>query len=182
MFYALTFYEDDYTYVYDILEQKWHRRSSKAEKTNIQHYWRLLFATLHDSKIMFGTEDGKLVYLDPNKYEEYDGRPMVRIRRSGMMMNNFSDYIVNSVRLIANLGDFDNANLNPKIMMRYSESGGNFSNQEIGTLGNQGRYDWVIEWWKLGLHNICSLEFSCSDPVNFAILGAKISYSLIDRF
>jgi hypothetical protein len=182
MFYALTFYEDDYTYVYDILEQKWHRRSSKAEKTNIQHYWRLLFATLHDSKIMFGTEDGKLVYLDPNKYEEYDGRPMVRIRRSGMMMNNYQDYIVNSVRLIANLGDFDNANLNPKIMMRYAESGGNFSNQEIGMLGNQGRYDWVLEWWRLGLHNICCLEFSCSDPVNFAILGAKISYDLIDRF
>lgn len=182
MFYAITFYDDDYTYVFDILEEKWHRRSSKAEKTNMQHYWRLLFATLHEGKIMFGTEDGKLVYLNPNKYDEYDGRPMVRIRRGGMMMNNYQDYVIDGVRLIANVGDFDDANLVPKIMMRYSESGGNFSNQEIGYLGNQGRYDWVLEWWTLGLHNICCIEFSCSDPVNFAILGAKISYSLIDQF
>ena len=182
MFYAITFYNDDYTWVYDILEQQWHRRSSKAEKTNAQHYWRLLFATLHDSKIMFGTEDGKIVYLDPNKYEEYDGRPMVRIRRGGMMMNNYQDYVVDSIRLICNTGDFEDANLVPKIMMRYSESGGNFSNQEIALMGNQGRYDWVAEWFTLGLHNVCCVEFSCSDPVNFAILGAKIKYSIIDAF
>jgi hypothetical protein len=131
---------------------------------------------------MFGTEDGKLVYLDPNKYEEYDGRPMVRIRRSGMMMNNYNPFIIDSVKLICNTGDFDDANLNPKIMMRYSEDGGNFSNQEIGLLGYQGRYSWDVTWWKLGIHEICCLEISCSDPVNFAILGAKISYALIDRF
>lgn len=75
MFYALSFINDDMTLVYDVSQQMWHRRSSKDEHSNEHHYWRLGFATLHQGKLMFGTKDGKLVYLNPNKYDEYDGRP-----------------------------------------------------------------------------------------------------------
>jgi len=182
MFYALTFIEDDTTYVFDILEQKWHRRSSKAEKTNTHHYWRLMFAQLHDNKLIFGTEDGKLVYLDSNKFDEYDGRPMIRVRRSGMLMNNHNDFCVDALRLFCNTGDFNDINIVPRIMMRYSESGGAWSNQEIGLMGAEGRYDYEVEWFTLGMHNCMCIEFSCSDPVNFCILNAKIQYAVIDKF
>lgn len=186
LFYALTFNDDDYTLVYDLTEGLWHRRSSRDEQTNQLHCWRLGFAQLHESKLMFGTNDGHLVYLDYNKYEEYDGRPMLRIRRSGMLMNNYQHFIVDRLKLVCNTGDFVNQELlqkdySPQIMMRYSDSGGDWSNQEIGLLGEQGEYQTDVEWFKLGVHKIMCIEFSISDNVNFCILGGQIKYSLIDR-
>lgn len=182
MFYAITFVEDDYTLVYDILEQQWHRRSSKDKYTNAHHAWRPMFATLHNGKLLFGTNDGKLIYLDPNKFDEYDGRPMIRMRRSGMLMNNYQQFFVDGIKLICNKGDFVDVDLTPQIMMRYSDQGGDWSNQIIGWLGKQGRYDWEVEWMNLGLHEVMCVEVSVSDPVSFNILGGKIQYSLCDSF
>lgn len=186
LFYALTFNDDDYTLVYDLTENLWHRRSSRDRVTNQLHCWRLGFAQLHDSKLMFGTNDGHLVYLDYDKFEEYDGRPMLRIRRSGMLMNNYQHFVVDSIKLICNTGDFVNQSLlqegyAPQIMMRYSDKGGDWSNQEIGLLGEQGQYQTNVEWFKLGVHTILCVEISMSDNVNFTIVGGKIKYSIIDR-
>ena len=182
LFYAITFINGDYTLVYDILEGIWHRRSSKDKYTNAHHYWRLFFATLHNSKLMFGTSDGKLVYLDSSKFTEYDGRTMIRIRRSGAMMNNYQDFFVDGLKLICNSGDFNSANLTPKVMIRYADNGGEWSNQEMGLLGKQGQYDYEVEWFNLGLHNVLTIEFSCSDPINFCMLNAKVNYTLCDSF
>lgn len=182
LFYAISFINGDYTLVYDILEGTWHRRSSKDKYTNAQHYWRLSSATLHDSKLIFGTSDGKLVYLNQNKFDEYDGRPMIRTRRSGAMMDNYQDFFCDGLKLICNTGDFNNSTLTPKIMMRYCDNGGEWSNQEMGSLGPQGHYNYEVEWWNLGLHNVMNIEFSCSDPVNFCIMNGKINYVLCDSF
>ena len=118
--------------------------------------------------------------------EEYDGRPMLRIRRSGMLMNNYQYFIVDSIKLICNTGDFVNQellqkNYSPQIMMRYSDCGGDWSNQEIGLLGEQGEYQTDVEWFKMGVHKILCVEVSVSDNVNFTIIGGRIKYSLIDR-
>lgn len=182
IFYAITFINDDYTLVYDIMENQWHRRSSKDANTNAFHCWRPMFAILHDSKIFFGTNDGSIVIMNNNKFTEYDGRTMIRMRRSGALMNNYQDFIVDGLKLICNTGDFNDANLLPQVMMRYSDNGSYWSNQEIGLLGRQGEYGTECEWFNLGLHNIMTVEVSCSDPVKFSIVGGKIQYSLIDSF
>lgn len=180
LFYGISFISGDYTLVYDMTENLWHRRSTKDQFTNAQHYWRFNFATLHQNKLIFGTDDGYLVYLKSDKFTEYDGRPMIRIRRSGMMMTDYKDYIVDSIKLICNNGDHTDITLSPKIMLRYCDNGGEWSNQELGLLGKQGQYNFETEFYNLGLHNIMSIEVSVSDPVNFAILGGKIRYSVID--
>lgn len=182
LFYSLTFINDDYTLCYDITENLWHRRSSKDPNTNAHHYWRPMFGLLYNGKLIFGTEDGCLVNMNNNKFDEYDGRPMIRMRRSGALMNNYSDFIVDGLKLICNVGDFNNANLVPQIMMRYTDNGGYWSNQEIGLLGRQGEYGTTVMWYNLGIHNIMTVEISCSDPVKFSITGGKIQYSLVDSF
>lgn len=181
MFYAISFIDGDATFVYDILERQWHRRSSKDANSDEQHVWRLQWALLHDSMLCYGTSDGHIVKLD-DVYDEYDGRPIIRLRRSGMLMNNYQDFFVDGIRLICNSGDFDNSSLTPHVMMRYSDSGGAWSNQELGLMGKQGRYDYELEWFNLGLHNVMCIEFSCSDPVNFVMLNGKIQYTLCDAF
>lgn len=179
-FYAITFHDDDYTLVYDILENQWHRRSTKDPYTNAHHAWRPGFALLHNGYLMFGTDDGCLIYLDNDKFDEYDGRPMIRIRRSGMLFDNYVPFYLDNIKLVCNVGDFEDSNLNPKIMMRYSDKGGDWSNQEMGLLGLQGRYDWDVEWFNIGLATVLCIEVSVSDPVNFVILGGKVQYELCD--
>lgn len=179
LFYALSFVNDDYTLVYDVTEQLWHRRSTKDAVTNKHHKWRPEYALLHNGKILFGVND-HIVYMDIHKFTEYDGRPMIRCRRSGVMQTEYNPFIVDGIKLICNAGDFENANLMPQIMMRYSESGGPWSNQEIGLLGLQGEYGTIVEWFNLGIHTCMTMEFSCSDPIDFAIMAAKIQYKEMD--
>lgn len=180
-FYAITFIDDDYTLVYDLLENRWHRRSTKDQWNNAHHAWRPQFALLHQSKLMFGTKDGALIYLDQKKFDEYDGRPMLRVRRSGMLFDNYVSFFLDNLRLVCNKGDFDDPDIVPKIMMRYCDEGGAWSNQEMGLLGKQGQYGYDVEWYNLGLHRIMCVEVSVSDPVNFAIMGGKIQYTLCDQ-
>jgi hypothetical protein len=179
IFYALSFINDDYTLVYDVMEDKWHRRSTKDANTNAQHRWRPEFGILHDSKLLFGV-DNAIVKMDLHKWTEHDDRPIVRMRRSGAMSDSFNQFIVDGIKLICNTGDFENANLVPQIMMRYADKGGAWSNQEIGLLGKQGEYGTEVEWFNLGIHTVMTLEISCSDPVDFAIMAAKIQYLEVD--
>ena len=179
IFYAITFRNDDYTLVYDVLEEAWHRRSTKGEKDNTHHAWRNKFALLHNGNILFGVK-GHLVKLANDKYTEFDDRPIIRMRRSGAMMSSFNPFIVDGIKLICNTGDFKDANLLPQIMMRWSNQGGAWSNQEMGLLGREGEYGTVVEWFNLGINTVMNIEFSCSDPIDFAIVGAKIQFKEID--
>lgn len=179
IFYALSFVDDDYTIVYDIMEDKWHRRSTKDKSTNTHHRWRPEFGIRHNSDILFGV-DNYVVKMDIHKWTEHDGRPMIRMRKSGAMVSSFNQFIVDGIKLICNTGDFENANLLPQIMMRYSDKGGYWSNQEIGLLGRQGEYGTEVEWFNLGIFTVANIEISCSDPVDFAIMAAKIQYKEID--
>ena len=179
IFYALTFRNDDYTLVYDVLEQVWHRRSTKGANDNQHHAWRPKYAILHDGNLLFGVKD-HIIKLNKDKFDEYDGRPIIRMRRSGAMMDSYNQFIVDAIKLICNTGDFNDANLVPQIMMRWSDNGGWWSNQEIGLLGRQGEYGTEVEWFNLGINTVMNIEFSCSDPVDFCIVGGKIVYKEID--
>ena len=96
------------------------------------------------------------------------------------MMDSYNQFIVDGIKLICNTGDFKNANLVPQIMMRWADNGGPWSNQEIGLLGREGEYGTLVEWFNLGINTVMNIEFSCSDPVDFCIIGAKIQYKEID--
>lgn len=181
IFYAISFITDDETLVYDGIEKLWHRRSSKDATTNLQHYWRPQFATLHDQKLFFGTNDGNLIYLS-DTFEEYDGRPMIRMRRSGALYNNYSPFYADAVHLVINNGDFLNNSISPRIMLRYAWDNGEWSNEECGLLGQIGEYGYNTDWYTLGSGKVLTLEISCSDPVNFAILNGKIQSTVMDVF
>ena len=95
-------------------------------------------------------------------------------------MDSYNQFIVDGIKLICNTGDFNDANLVPQIMMRWSDQGGPLSNQEIGLLGRQGDYGTIVEFFNLGIFTVMNMEFSCSDPVDFCIVSAKIQYHQID--
>lgn len=176
VFYALTFRMANRTLVYDVTEGQWHIRSSyDSNMPNNEGHWRPQFATLAYNKLVFGTlNDNKLIYLDSNKWKEYDDLMIVRRRVSGAIIDGWSPFYCDNLKLITNNGQVPDNVTNPRVTLRYSWDGSTWLDQEIGTVGEIGRYDWITEWWQLGMGSVLMLEFSSSDPWDFSIIDAKI--------
>jgi len=176
VFYAITFRQGNRTFVYDVTESLWSIRASyDALEPNNEGMWRPQFATLAYNKLVFGTLfDNKLIYLDDNKWTEYDGLQIVRRRVSGAIIDGWTPFYCDSLKLITNNGQVPTPDVNPRISLRYSWDGSTWLDQEIGTVGEIGRYEWITQWWNLGMGSVLMLEFSSSDPWNFSIIDAKI--------
>ena len=178
LFYALTFRSDKITLVYDLAEKEWHARESYE-----QGIWRPQYATFAYNRTFFG-EFGSdvLTYMDNDKFTEWDGLCIVRLRRGGAVYSDNSPFYADALNITLNNGQIDSPTLNPKVMMRYSTDGGNWTDMELGTMGCIGRYDHQTTWWHLGICRYLTIEISCSDPVDFAIISAKINASPCNIF
>ena len=178
LFYCITFRTDRTTLVYDMAEGEWHARQSYE-----RGLWRPQFATFAYDRIFFGELSGDaLVYQDSSKYTEWDGLCMVRLRRGGALYSDNSPFYCDALNVTLNNGQIDDPQLDPKVMMRYSTDGNDWTDMELGTMGAIGRYDHQTTWWNLGMCRYMTIEISCSDPVDFAIVSAKINASQCDIF
>ena len=178
LFYGITFRTDKRTLVYDVTEQEWHARESYEHGI-----WRPQYATFAYNKLFFGEMDSDvLVYQDNDKYTEWDGNCIVRLRRGGAIYNDNSPFYCDAISLNLNNGKIDNDTLDPAIMMRYSTDGNDWTDKELGSLGAIGNYRHTTTWWNLGMCRYMTIEVSCSDPVDFAIISAKINASPCNIF
>lgn len=179
LFYAITFRTDKATFVYDIHENEWHARKSYVNGTPVysdRGAWRPQYATFAYNRIFFGElEGGALMYLDNGKFTEWDGRCMVRLRRGGVLYSDYSPFYCDALNVTLNNGQIDDPTINPSVMMRYSTDGNSWTDMEMGSMGSMGRYDHETTWWNLGMCKFLTVEISCSDPVDFAIVSAKVN-------
>lgn len=178
LFYAITFRTDRVTLVYDLTEKEWHARESYE-----MGLWRPQFATFAYDRIFFGElSSDVLVYMNQDKYTEWDGTCIVRLRRGGALYSDNSPFYCDSVNLTLNNGQIALPSIDPRVMMRYSTDGNDWTDMEVGSMGAIGRYDHQTTWWNLGLCRYLTIEVSCSDPVDFAIVSAKINASPCNIF
>lgn len=180
LFYALTFMQDDVTYVYDATEKLWHRRSSIDDVTTAQHHWYQKWACIYDGRIHFGTDDGMLVVMDPKAYTDYRGRPIVKKRISGAVINSYHHFCIDEIDLVCNCGEVSDPNIVPRIIMRYADDGGAWSNPMMAYLGRTGEYSNRVSFWNLGAFRVCMIELTCSENIPLMILGADIKFSELD--
>jgi hypothetical protein len=186
-FYAITFPTADKTFVYDLSTSTWHNRNTRDRLLNIQHLWEPQYATLAYGKIIFGTYNGQyLVYLDEDKFTEYDGRPIVRTRISPVIISNFSDVILNEFELEIGTGQttiLTGQGSNPQCMLQVSTDGGNtFGNEIWKSLGKTGQYYWRTKWLGFGKGRLFVLKVSISDPVKTIIMSAKTRWTECNAF
>jgi hypothetical protein len=186
-FYAITFVSADKTFVYDLSTKEWHNRSSRDRLLNIQHLWEPQYATLAYGKIMFGSYNGQaLVYLDDDKYTEYDGRPIVRTRISPVIISQFSDVVFHDFELEVATGLTKvqvGQGSNPKVMLQVSKNGGNsWSNEIWKDLGKTGEYSYRCKWTGLGLGRLFVIKVVISDPVKVMMVGAKCRFEQCNSF
>lgn len=194
VFYSLTFEDSKLTYVYDVTEGQWHRRASYDEKNNLT-YWRYNHAVFAYGRTCVAC-GRNLCAMDETAYEEHDGRPILKRRRGGVLTSNDQPFYIDSLELICNQGQHSTkfANLmdgalaqphddiNPRISVRYSWDGANWSDYEDYFLGKVGQYQWSTTMWHLGLGSYFTLEVSTTEKVPFAIENCKIAWQQTGMF
>ena len=182
-FYVLSFPTADITYTYDEATLQWHERSSKDELTDSEHMWWPGFATRAYGEIVLGTfNSGNLVCLDSDKYTEYDGRLIRKVRQSPVTIQGFMPFIINEFRLVWNTGftkvlEDNEDGYDPRIMLQVSANGNEFSDEIWGYGGKAGLYAGFTSWSGLGLNTFAVIRISCTDPIPLVISSATMRYT-----
>lgn len=188
-FYVISFPSADKTFVYDLRTKCWMNFSTRDAQLDIDHMWYPVFAKQWNGDIYFGNyNENVLMRMVPDKFTEWDGRPIRRLRRSPCIVSDLSYFIVNEVRVEGNVGctPVDQPQLdgfNPHLMARFSADGGNaWSQLPDSRFGRKGSYGHLCNFLGLGLARYGVLELSVTDPVDLVIVPPKIRYTETSRF
>jgi hypothetical protein len=181
-FYILTIPQADKTFVFDLANGLWHERSTRDAKKNISHQWAVTHCAFAYGRILCGNgEVPKLLELSLDKYDEWDGRPIVKLHQSPVY---FTDYRVLyhdrfHVDIETGVGLQIGQGSRPEIMMQYSDdSGHTWSSERWTSLGAIGKYKTRAVWRRNGSTRERVYRVLVSDPVKVVMIGAGLDYSV----
>lgn len=151
------------TLVYDCTTKQWHERDSLGYGA-----WRPSHIVGGFGGQLVGDRvSGKIGFLDANTFEEFGEPQRVRWtyqpvyaegaravhKRLGLSMNVGS-------------GTATGQGANPLATLKISDDGGNvFRTHTTQELGRQGKYQTVVDWWKLGQSRNRVYTIDVTDPV-----------------
>ena len=178
IFYVISFVAVNKTFVYDLLTGMWHERGTREPLKNIVNRWEPVFSSFAFSRVVVGdSKNPKILRLDLNKYEEWDGRPIVRILQGKTIWSDLKNIIHRRflLDLETGVGLQTGQGSDPQAMMQFSDDGGHtFSSQQFRSIGKIGKYKKVLEWRYLGMARERVYKISISDPIKVVISGARI--------
>ncbi len=161
-FYALTI-DNEYTFVYDISTQQWHRRMScDVDKWFID-------GTLNKNFIndLVGYSGKNIFNLSIGVYLE-NGDPIRREAVSLPLNDTVNRFILSEVQLDAEVALVENG----KIILRLSGDGGRtWSNDHYAYTGKSGHGLHRIRWQRLGMHRDCTIKIIITDPIPIRLIG-----------
>lgn len=174
IFYVITFPSENTTLCYDLIENSWTDLCSVDDDNN-RICWRYNFAVkTKDGKIIQAT-DGAVVEQTEETWLEHDGKPILRMRRGGVIQSDHGMFVINSIQIETNNGQYSYIAPNQaKMMMRFSVDGCDWSDLEFVDIGSVGDYDYDCIFYNFGMAKVFTLELSCSDNIPFALYDIKI--------
>lgn len=164
----IIFHFDQGTHVYDVYSRKWHERIS-YKKAN----WRYRFVYQAGATVYAGDEDGNVVTLEEDVYDE-NGAILPCEFITPEIINNQEWMYFKKLQLIAEMGVglTTGQGSDPQIMMQYSDNGGkNWSSELWRSLGPIGEYNYRALWNRLGRSRGRRFRFKITDPVKRAFIG-----------
>ncbi len=181
-FYILTIPQADKTFCFDLATGMWHERSTRDANLNIFHQWAVTHCAFAYGRILCGNgEASKLLELSLDKYDEWDGRPVVKLHQSPVYYTDYKQLYHNifEVDIETGVGLQTGQGSKPQIMMQYSDDGGHtWSSERWTSLGNIGKYRTRAIWRRLGRSRERVYRVLVSDPVKVVMIGAKLDYSI----
>lgn len=176
-FYVLTFPTQNVTWVYDLVTETWHQRAWLDVDGSFVRHRSNCHAFFTRKNLVGDWNLGKIYHMSTLIYSDA-GNPLVRLRASphvgqnGMKIAhaNIEFDIETGVGLTVGQG------VNPLVQLRWSDDHGHtFTNARTKTLGATGEFRNRVRFTRLGQARDRVYELSCSDPVPFTIMGARIN-------
>lgn len=177
IFYSITFPSANKTFVYDLKENAWHERCSLDEK-NRRKQWRYDFATLDANGELLYATNGAVVKQSNKSWKEHDGRPMLRMRKGGVIYSNYSNFYIDAITVEMNNGQYKNTkNEDQYVSMRYTADGSDWTDTEIVNVGSAGSYDYDCTFYHFGMARTFTIELSTTCDFPFSLYGLKMTTS-----
>lgn len=174
VFYCISFPTANVTYCYDLTEQVWSNRCSLND-ANEKVVWRYNFATLNADGEIWQSFDGGIAKQVEDYWMEHDGKPILRLRRGGIIVSDYSTFFIDSIEVLTNNGQYVYLpEVDAQMMMRFSTDGSSWSDSEVVEIGKVGEYDYDCIFYDFGMAKTFILELSCSDNIPFALYALKI--------
>ena len=181
------------TWVYDLVNSTWTRRTYWDESTGLSSMWRGTFSTYNYGKILLGDRYTNCIYyLDSDKFENDspDGTTTNMIERivtSPIGYSSSKNVVYRSVQLQLQPGQgLTNNNSHgigkdPQVEYSYSNDGG-FSWSQSGRLqsyGEAGQFAYRCRWVKCGIGRNRVHKFRITDPCFVAIIALTFDIEVL---
>jgi len=179
-FYALSSPSADETWVFDAATGLWHQRATFTDSvysTGVFTRHRANCVTAFNDKIVIGDHtDGRIYVFDMDRYQDnMTVRKWLRSVRSPHAEGRRVRYNRLQLDMETGHGLTFGQGSNPQVMMRYSDDGGHtWSSEHWVSSGRIGKYKARAQWWRLGMGRDRVFEFSGTDAVKIAIVGAYL--------
>lgn len=180
------------TWVYDITNSTWTRRTFWDEGTGLSALWRGNYCTYNFGKVLVGDiTTNALYWLNSDKFENDnpDGlgvNIIERIMTSPIGYDSSKNVSYRSVQLQMQPGQgLTNNNTlgigaRPKVNYSYSnDSGFSWSNEREQTFGAVGEYAYRCRWVKCGIGRNRVHKFRITDPVFVAVIGLTVDLEIL---
>lgn len=180
------------TWVYDITNGTWTRRTYWDKANGLSAMWRGNFSTFNWGKVILGDRyTNALYWLNSDKYEndnpDGNGTNVIqRIVTSPIGYSDSKNVVYRSVQLQMQPGTGltnDNSNgigADPIVMYSFSnDSGFSWSNERESSIGKIGEYAYRCRWTKCGVGRNRVHKFRITDPVFVAIIALNVDLEIL---
>ena len=180
------------TWVYDVTNDTWTRRTYWDETNGLSSMWRGMFSTYCNSRLILGDRYTNATYtLDTHKYENdnHDGlgtNLIQRIFTSPVEYAQDKNITVRELQLNMQQGtglqinNQNNVGENPVVAMSVSDDAGHsFGNERFASIGKIGKFAHRTRWTKLGIGRNRVYKFRITAPVQVIIIGICLDYEVV---
>lgn len=181
-YYVVTFPSQDVTWVYNIVDECWHRRALRDSR-DIQHHWNIASATVFGETVIASEFDGCRLFKISRDFFDDDGARTVRYRRCPHIVKDERLLKHNSLTVGMRTGtglpySAVKEDMHPRVMLGYVDGTRNGKTglslerwQEVGRAGATGTR---VKWNRLGTSRDRVYELRVSAAVPWCIYDAWI--------
>lgn len=176
IFYLLTLPEINQTWVYDMSNGLWHRRS--------HYFWgrhhSSCYAYAFGKHLVGDAFVGKVHEMSLNIYRD-DSEIIQRIADSTQLSFNRQRLTFHSIEIDMELGSSKSFGYgdNPQGMLQWSDDGGEtYSNEHWKSLGKIGNYKHRLKFNQLGQSRQRTFRLTITDPIKIIIIDAVAEYTV----
>jgi len=178
-FYCLNVPGAPVTWVYDVVTGLWAERSRLANGQEMRHNADC-HAYAYGHHVVGDYQASNIYALDLNNNSD-NGQPRRWLRRLPHLNqgNKWIIYRAIQLEMQVGIGPDGNTKQPPQVMLRWSDDAGKtWSHYHNCSAGDLGKYNTRAIWRRLGRSRNRVFEFSGSDPVTWALLGAELDVEL----